>query len=202
MAFIDAPDFETGTEKKDGAHPRFYMDTRQNLAKSEKEGRPIFDDIEMVEILIPGDRLNSPHQLVGEAHRKRWPRQYAGFRAGLEGHVDGTPIDQLPGITKGVIEELRHFHVLTIEQLAGMPDELLMKAQPMMGRSLREKAERWIASTTGSVIEEKLAAENRTLKDSMEAMKAQMAEMQQGMAVLQAQAQAAGAQLPHTTAEG
>lgn len=204
MAFIDTPDFDDAAEKKsDGAHPRFFMDKRQNRARSEADGVPRFDDVEMVEILIPGDRLNSPVQLVSDVHRKRWPRAYAAFKAGQDGPTNGTPIEQLPGMTAGQAEELRYFKIISVEQLAEMPEGLLMKARPMDGRALQERAKRWVTAAEGNAAEEKLAAENRELKEKMAAMEANQADMQKAIDALTAQAAASAGngQLPPAAAE-
>lgn len=192
MSFVDAPSFDENARDKDGAHPRFFMETRQNKFRSETEGSPRFDDIEMVEILIPGDRLSTSVQQVKDEHRRRWPKAYAAFKEGQEAPVDGTPLEQLPGITKARVEELRYYHVRAIEQLASMPDELLMKAAPMDGRGLRDKAKRWVEATTGAAPTEKLAAENRALTDKMALMETQMADMKRLMDGMQAQLAAAG----------
>jgi hypothetical protein len=168
------------------------MDTRQNKARSEADGTPRFDDVEMVEVLIPGDRLNTPVFQVTDVHRKRWPVAYQNFKAGQEDAVDGTPIDQLPGITKAQAQELRYYHILAIEQLASMPDDLLLKAQPMMGRPLRERAQRWVSMTAGNAVEEKLAAENRALRDKMGLMEQNHASMQTAIDGLTAQLARAG----------
>lgn len=188
MAFIDAPEFDDAADKKgDGSHPRFFMDKRQNRARSEADGVPRFDDVEMVEILIPGDRLNSPVQLVTDVHRKRWPRQYAAFKAGQDGPTNGTPIEQLPGLTASQAEELRYFKVISIEQLAEMPEGLLMKARPMDGRALQDRAKRWVSTAEGAATEEKLAAENRAKDEKIALMDAQIAELKQALEGLQAQ---------------
>lgn len=192
MSFIDAPSFDENARDKDGAHPRFFNETRKNNFRSEQDGVPRFDDIEMVEILIPGDRLSTSVQQVNDGHRRRWPKAYAGFKEGQESPVEGTPLDQLPGITKARVEELRYFHIRSIEQLANMPDELLMKAAPMDGRGLRDKAKRWVDASAGAATEEKLAAENRALTDKMGAMETQMADMKRLMDAMQAQLAAAG----------
>jgi hypothetical protein len=193
MTFIDAPSFDEHARDKDGAHPRFFMDTRQNKFRSEAEGAPRFDEVEMVEILIPGDRLSTSVQIVNDSHRRRWPKAYAAFKEGQEAPVDGTPLDQLPGMTKARVEELRFFHVRSIEQLAGMPDDLLMKAAPMDGRALRDKAKRWVENAAGAAPAEKLAAENRALTEKMSVMETQMADMKRLMDGMQAQLAAAGA---------
>lgn len=179
MTFTDAgPDFDPNAKDKDGAIPRFFMDKRQNNARTEADGVPRFDDVEMVEILVPGDRLNSPVQLVTQKHRERWPAAYKRFKDGMEDTVNGTPIDQLPGMTKAQAEELRYFHILSIEQLAEMPDQLLLKARPMDGRALRDRACRWVQTAEGNAAEERLAAEVRARDEKIGSMEKTMADMQ------------------------
>lgn len=178
MSFIDVgPEFDTETGQRDSSIPEFFTEAVHNNARSEKEGRPCFDEVEFVRILIPGDLKNTPVQILTDKHKKRWPRHYAAWKSGQEEALDGTPIDQLPGMTKAQAQELRHFHIRTIEQLANMPDDLLMKAQPMSGRPLRERAQRWVAATEGSASEERLAAENRELREKMGLMEKDQAEL-------------------------
>jgi hypothetical protein len=190
MSFTDAPDFDPNTGQRDGAHPRFYMDTIQDKAKSEAEGMPRFRNVEMVEVMIPGDRLNTPVFQVTDVHRKRWPQAYKAFRENQEAPVEGTPLDQLPGMTKARVLELQYFHIRTIEQLAGMPDDLLMKAAAMDGRALRDKAKRWVDAAQGNASEERLAAEIRARDEKIASMEQTQAQMQEAIARLTAQAQA------------
>lgn len=189
MSYIDTgPEFDVNSNgQRDGAIPRFYMDSRPNRARSEEDGVPRFDEVEMVEVLVPGDRLNTPVFQVTNEHRKRWPNAYKAFKEGQEGTVEGTPIEQLPGLTKSQAQELRYFHILAIEQLANMPDDLLMKAQPMSGRALRDKAKRWVDATAGSAVEEKLAAENRAKDEKIATMEQNQASMQEAIDRLSAQ---------------
>ena len=41
-------------EQRDTAVPRFYMEAVHNKVKSEEQGRPIFDEKEMVEVRHEG----------------------------------------------------------------------------------------------------------------------------------------------------
>lgn len=192
MAFIDAPDFDSNTGQRDGTIPRFFMEARPNNARSAKEGRPCFDDVEMVEINIPGDRLSGQVvQIVKDDHKQRWPKAYAAFKANQEAPAEGTPIDQLPGITKAQVEELRFFRIHTVEAMANLSDQQLSKVVPMYGLALRDKAKRWVAQTEGAAAEEKLAAENRELRVKMDLMEKDQAEMRNIVAGLQAQLAAA-----------
>jgi hypothetical protein len=189
MAFIDAPEFDDAADKKsDGSHPRFFRESRPNPARTAADGVPRFDDVEMVQILIPGDRLNSPVKLVTEAERRRWPKAYAHFKSGDDDAVEGTPIAQLPAMTAAQAEELRYFHVRSIEQLAEMPEALLKKARPMDGAALQERARRWVNATAGNAADEKLAAENRLKDEKIGLMEAQIADLKKALDGLQAQA--------------
>lgn len=199
MSFTDAPEFDTGSGQKDGAHPEFFMDTIADKAKSEADGVPRFRDVEMVRVLVPGDRLNMPVFMVGEVHRKRWPQHYAAFKANQEAPEQGTPLDQLPGMTKARVEELRYFNVRSIEQLSSMPDDLLMKAAAMDGRILRDRAARWLEAAAGNAVEERLAAENRAKDEKLAMMEQQLSQMSAAMAQLQQQMAAGQSPPPGVT---
>lgn len=174
MSFTDAPEFDSNARDKDGAIPRFYMEPFQNNAKTAEMGQPVFEEREMVEILIPGDRRTVATRIVLEEHRRRWPRAYAAFRAGQEAPVEGIPLEEWPGISRGYVEELKFAHVRTVQQLAALPDEQLNKSVSMGGFSLREKARRYLEQLGGQAPTEKLAAENAELKGTISTMKGQM----------------------------
>lgn len=190
MSFTDTPDFDLDArDKRDTTVPRFYTEAVHNKAASEREGRPIYDDVEMVEILIPGDRRTTVVQYVNDEVKRRYRREYEAFTQNRDAPVDGTPIDQLPGITRAMVEELRYFHVHSIETLARLSDEQMGKLG-MAGRSLRDKAIRWVERTEGAAAEEKLAAENRQLRENMGLLEKQMADMQAQNAKFAAQLEA------------
>ena len=81
---------------KDNATPTFYMGTRENPVKTREMGRPIFDDVEMVRITIPGDRLTNFVDEVSDEHRNRWPDHYAAFKRGELRASTGTPLEHWP----------------------------------------------------------------------------------------------------------
>lgn len=189
----DAPDFEYRDQKQQGdsAVPRFYTEAQHNQRRSDEDGVPRFDEVEKVEILIPGDRKTTWDGIVNEQHRRRWPRQYAAFKEGLDPLTTGTPIREMPGITKSQAEELAYQHIHSIETLAGLTDDQAAKAVTMGGLALRDRAKRYIDAMAGDAASEKLAAENRELKDKMALLEGQMADVLKRMAD---QPQVAGAQ--------
>ncbi|WP_395443572.1 hypothetical protein [Caulobacter sp. UC70_42] len=124
MMFDDGtPDFDAAADKGDNARPRFYSKPVKNNFRSESEGRPVFEDKEFVEILVPGDRKTVVDTLVKDEHKRRWPREYAAFKAGQEVPVEGTPLEEWPQITRSQVEELKFAHIRTVEQLASLPDD-------------------------------------------------------------------------------
>lgn len=181
MAFIDTPDFDARAQDRnaaDGAIPRFFMDSRPNAFLSAKEGKPVFDEVEMVTIIVPGDRKTEVTRIVNDEVRQRFPRQYNAWKQNREAPVDGTPVDQLPGITRGQVEELAFVHVRAIESLAGLSDDQCTKALRMGGMALRQRARDWLEKVAGNQTEEKLRAENAQLQENMDIMRKQMAELQ------------------------
>jgi len=157
----DAPDFHVqNRDKRDSARPRFYIEAVQNNFRTAQEGKPCFDEREMVHILVPGDRNTEHAAIVTDQHRRRWPEAYAAFKAGLEEPTSGTPLSEWPGVGKGQVEELRFAKVRTVEELADLTDAQVAKTLPMGGLGLRDKAKRWIEAANGAAPMEKLAAEN------------------------------------------
>lgn len=177
MSFSDTPDFIPSADKSDTAIPRFYTKPVQNNFKSEQEGRPVFEDRDFVEILVPGDRKTVSDGFVRDEHKRRWPRHYAAFKAQSEIPLDGTPVEQWASITRSQAEELKFAHVRTVEQLAALPDDALNKTMSMGGYALREKAQRHLEALAGSAPMEKLAAENAAKDAKIAAMDAQMKDL-------------------------
>lgn len=186
MSFTDTPDFNTSVVGRDNSIPRFYVEPLQNIAKSNMEGRPIFDDREMVEINVPGDLKNVVCTFVTDLHRQRWPQYYAAFKAGLEAPSSGTSLMEWPQVTRSQAEELKYFKVHTVEQLAEMPDDLLTKVAPMNGKIIREKAQRTLQVAAGAAPAEKLAAELAQRDSTIDELKAGMKALQDEVARLQA----------------
>ncbi len=101
-------------QEVDKCIPRFFSD--QTL----KDGD--LAQIEMVEIITPGDRLSRPIQKVTDTHRKRWPRQYAAFMAGIDAAVGGTPIATWTQMGWQMQADFRAAGFQTLEQLAEAHD--------------------------------------------------------------------------------
>lgn len=99
--------------------------------------------VEWVEIITPGDRLSRPVQKVTDAHRKRWPRQYAAFKAGVEPSDGGHGIGSWSEMGWQLQIDMRAMGFNTIEQLANAHDGQL--AGVPNGSLWRKKAKDWLA---------------------------------------------------------
>ncbi len=102
---------------------RFHLAPVRNEEKTIEAGYPVFDDVEYIEIRIPGDRLNIIDKPVTAAHKQRYAPQYAAWKNGRDQNTaGGMPLSKWPQVTVGEIETLSHFRVYTVEQLAGLSD--------------------------------------------------------------------------------
>ena len=122
---------------RDDCIPHFYMRAVRNPARSEETGRPVFDEIAYVRVLVPGDRNSVVDRRVSDADRERWPRRWSAFLARRE-RPSGTPVEHWPYLTVARVAELRALDVFTVEQVAGADDALMGR----IGEGAAELADR------------------------------------------------------------
>ena len=168
---------------------RFFLHPRENAAKSKEAGRPIFEEIPYISIKQPGQKDSEVVAPVREKHKDRFPRHWAMFEAKKDQEaVSGTLREEWPGVTRPVAEELKHFNIRTVEQLAGMSDA---NAQNMMGiNGLKQKANDWLESSDNqaSAIALRESTEmNEMLLKAIEDIKKQYEEQTEVIAHLKAQ---------------
>lgn len=147
---------------------RFYVQAIENLDKSKAEGRPIFDEVEMIRIAVPGqiDRVERP---VWDGDKKRFPVHYAHFKSGAEAAETGTPLSVWTAIKVTQVAELAARGVRTVEQLAGMAD---VDAQKFMGmHALREAAKDFLEAAKGSAHLTQMRAELESRDAALAAQK-------------------------------
>lgn len=159
--------------EQDTARPRFYMQAVENKARSLAEGRPVFDEREMVEIRIPGDRLATHVNYVLDEHRQRWPDHYAAFKRGEARAASGTPLEQWPPMTTGRVASLKALGILSVEELSNLPDNML-PSLGMGARELRDQARAYLEAASDGAAAGRAAAENAELRAQMERMQKQM----------------------------
>lgn len=148
--------FESSEDKALGV--RFLSEPQQNEAKTKEAGRPIFDDVEICEIRLPGS-TDLVREVVSDAHRNRFRRQYAAFRQGNDqDSASGTPLAAWPLMTRAQVEEAKYFGVRTVEALAQTPDSGMQK----LGAgwlAFRTKARDWLEAAQKGAVAAKLRDE-------------------------------------------
>jgi len=168
-------------------HVVFYMDSVQNKRLSEEEGRPIYEDMEMVKIQAAGDpkstftglahgasSVRDPHTNRRVTYAELHEGPYAAFKKGIDFKGTGTPLSELPFIGVSKAKELAALEIHTAEALAGL-DGANLNRLGMGGRDLKNKAQAWLDGASGANDFSKIAGENDALKKQMEALQAQMA---------------------------
>lgn len=157
---------------------RFFTGTRLNRKKSDAAGRPIYDDVEMVEVHFPGDKhtvLTAPaveetmHDGEMMPYYRRFAEAYEAFKAGDADYVDGTKVEDVGFLTEGQKRELRAINVRTVEQLAGMQGRAMFRLGPQ-GPEMRDKAEAFLERQEGG----KAAQEADDLRRRVAELEAQL----------------------------
>lgn len=155
----------------------FKMEAVHQGAASEKEGRPIYQDVPFIEINFPADRTKKIYRPVkmesdfqSPADPVRFPRQWEAFMNQREQVQMGTPIEHWGPLTKSQAMELKAMRIHTVEQLAGIADQNLTW---LGARELRDKAEAWLKQADNGKEVIRLQAENEQLRADLDSQKTQ-----------------------------
>jgi nucleotidyltransferase/DNA polymerase involved in DNA repair len=147
-------------------HAQFYKHAELNAFKSREQGRKIFEEKVYIRILIPANRLNIIEREASDMDKQRFRRQWEAFLKGAEQLVSGTPLSEIPGITKSQELELRSLKVETAEQLAGIADSTV-QLLGTGGPELKRRAQVYLATRSG----------NEKLVEELNEVKRQLAEL-------------------------
>lgn len=143
---------------------KFFKGTIKNEVKSAAEGRPIFDEIDLVMIMTPGSRDN----FVGDAteqYQRRFPTQWDRYKKNQTQDDGGTPLNLMPWVTSAQVEEFKYFNIRTVEHLAGCPDSV---AQKFMGiQQFKQKAQAFLEAAKDRAPILKMQAELQQRDDKL-----------------------------------
>lgn len=136
---------------------RFYMGAVPDDAETARQGRPMFRDVECIQIFNSKD--NVIDRPVRDTDKKRWPGAYNAWKQSGDGEPGavGTRLEHWPQMSRAQVEEYRYFKVFTVEQLAAMPDSTVQK---IMGASkLKQLAQLYVEAAKGEAPFQRLQAE-------------------------------------------
>jgi len=154
---------------------RFFNHPKLDQTKSAEMGRPIYKEVAYIQIMQPGNKDSIIQRPASEMDRARFPRHWRKYQENSdETLVEGTLLEQWPGINKAQVEELRYFNIRTVEQLVQMSDS---NAQGMMGiNMLKQKAKAFLEAATIESAATEIAARDARIKQLEENMAKLLAE--------------------------
>ena len=123
---------------------KFFRHPELSQIKSVKAGAPIYDDVDMIEVITPGEK-DPVRQIASEIHKRRFPRQWEAYKSGQEMAQSGTPIELLLTAQPGTVLQLKSLNIHTIQQLAGLSDAAKQMI-PMGGQQLQDKARAYLSA--------------------------------------------------------
>jgi hypothetical protein len=150
----DNPHFQGAYNPDSRLAVRFHVKAVPNEFETNAQGRPIFTDVEYVEIFVPGDNNTIIDQPVREDHKKRFPIQWAHFqnKHGKDTREVGTPLAEWPQVTASQVEELRAMKFYTVDSIANASDQNIQRIGMAAGMSpyaFREKAQQFLKVASG-----------------------------------------------------
>lgn len=162
---------------------RFFKQAVANPAKSDLEGKPVFEDRDFVQIVTPGGKSDLTREVIKHQREEippdttRWHNQWQAYLNQQQQVHDGVPLENWPAIAyaPAAIKGFKVAEVYTVEQLANFPDSALGSIPVMDGRKWRDLAIKFVEQARGGAPITALKAENDTLKADMAIMREQIA---------------------------
>jgi hypothetical protein len=164
----DVAHFESRYAGDRSVFAKFYYMPKKDETKSAEAGRPIFNDVTFIEIMVAGDANNVIQREASAMDLERFQRVYDRFLQGAEEQTIGTPLMEVPWITKSQCEELLYHKVRTLEALGNLNDEVCGRIPGLYG--LKQKAKDHLKRSDAAAPVEALSAENKALKEQMAAL--------------------------------
>ena len=177
---------ESWQQAREGRRYAFFrVDTKHNKVKSEAAGRPIYDEVILLEQVIPGNNLMKPVRPMREEDKTEFAHEWAAFCNNREQQMAGTPLEHAPFLSRTQVAEFKALNIYTVEQLATLPDS---SSRNIMGfHEVRTKAEAFLRSgeiTARAKELERIKSENEAM---IERQRAENEELRSRLAALEAQ---------------
>lgn len=120
----------------------FFRGTRLNHAKTVMQGAPVYDPVDMIKIIKPGER-DEIHRMADEYDKMRYREQWRAYCDGIQAQISGTPLETLLPANPELVATLKALKVYTVQQLSELGDAAVGNLQ--FGHDLRKKAQKYLA---------------------------------------------------------
>jgi phytoene dehydrogenase-like protein len=168
----------------------FELRSVEDREKSIEAGHVVFKDVAYAVITPQGGNLVVDREVTpwladlhkrGDENAEHYEKLYEAWKAGNDAPVDGTRVQDWPSITPAQVDQLKHAHCLSVEDLAAANEGMLSRIG-MGGRALKQKAQAWLdsANNTGKAAEElqSLRILTEEQSETIETMKAKIAALE------------------------
>lgn len=153
---------------------RFYKDVVPDDEASKAAGFRKFRDTTFIQIVVPGDRRQITVREARPEDKHRFREKYERFVANEANEIDGYPLSQWASMTRAQVEELKYFHIHTVENLANAGEQVMARHPGL--RELQRRAAAFLEQQKGNAPVEKLQSQIDTLARQNEVLQAQLAE--------------------------
>lgn len=155
---------------------RFFQDKQQMGFASEQAGHPVFEDVDMVEIGIPGDMTNIIIRPATDRDKQNYAALYNAYKQGLEPSIEGTPVEAWPRLTRAQAANYKALNFQTVEQIADMSDAAAGKVG-MGAMADRTAAKSYLALAKDSALAQKQALDIERQNNEITDLKRQIADL-------------------------
>lgn len=164
----------------------FYRNAVQNEYESTVQARPIYEDVDYVRIITPGDQFTIIDQPVNEVHKARFPRQWNQFlQSGQSGEtMNGTPLSEWTQMSPAQVRMLNGLNFFTVENIAHASDQQINNigmAGGMSGYVLRDLARAYLTRAKEHAQDGRMVAELQKRDDIIAEMAAKLQAMQEAI---------------------
>jgi hypothetical protein len=170
-------------QQQDRRYVEFFRGQELNGARSQAEARPIYEPVDMVKIIHPGER--DVHVMpVREHHKFEFARQWAAYQAGMSDEAQsGTPIATLYPNEPALVKQFQALHIYTAEQMAGLTEQGIMRLG-MGGRAHVDRAQKFLEHAEKMSGASHLQRELDAERERREALEEKVILMERQLAVL------------------
>jgi len=155
----------------------FRMDSVLSQFQSDQQGHPVYVEKPFITVVIPGSGNTIIDTVADEMYQKRFPEQWARFKAGQETDaITGWRLESWPQVNTAQVKTLKYMGVHTVEQLADLSDSAC-QSLGMGTMELRVKAKAALNAARSGADTERLAAESSRMAEEMAAMRAELADL-------------------------
>lgn len=160
----------------------FYDREIKNNARTIAEGRPCFDSVCHLKIIIPGDKTLEIDRKASQQDKMKYEREWESYLKKQAAPVVGTPLEAWPVIDRSQVAELKAMNIFTVDQLAGLSDSLGVKIMGFQG--WKQKAQHFLDAAKDSSMMEKQHEELAKRDAQIAELQAQMVKLIENQATL------------------